>query len=107
MNADGSNQVRVSNNFYPDFQPRWLAAVDGLNRHDNRAFAGTAASCLAAGALAAEIGIVHLDAAIERLVVRACRALHHRPPRRFEGGLAALGCFPQAALHLEGEVPGE
>src|SRR6478609_7098685 len=41
-------------------------AVRGLKRHDDRPLAGAAAARLAAGALATEISIIHLDAPIER-----------------------------------------
>ena len=47
--------------------------LSGLNRHDDRLFAGTAAARLAAGALATEIGIVHLDTAIEGLLALSRR----------------------------------
>ena len=42
----------------------------GLNGHDDRLLAGTAAPCLTAGALTTEVGIVHFHATVEPLAHR-------------------------------------
>jgi hypothetical protein len=44
-----------------------FAGCDGLDRHDKWHLAGAATPTFSPVALAAEVGIVHLDTAIERL----------------------------------------
>src|SRR6476469_5940117 len=50
-------------------EPRGCLAIRRLKRHDDRPLARAAEAGLAAGSLTAEIGIVHLDAALERSAV--------------------------------------
>ncbi len=65
----------------------------GLNGHDNRLLAGTAAPCLTARALTTEVGVVHFHATVEPLAHRdephrldelrldlPGRRLHHAEP---------------------------
>jgi len=57
---------------------RWaLPSPGGLESGDERRLTGAAPSALAAAALPAEIGIVHPDAAVERLALVALQ--HHLP----------------------------
>ena len=61
----------------PQLHAVGLAVLGGLDRGEERRLARAAASSLACAALAAEVGIVHLDAAVERLVLVALQ--HHLP----------------------------
>ena len=54
--------------------PLGLAVVGGFDSGDERPFSGAAAATLAVGTFAAEIGVVHFDATIERL---SGLPLHH------------------------------
>ena len=81
------------------------AIVGGLNRHDNRLLAGAAAASFASVALAAKVGVVHLDAAMEPLALAGDahdlgelgldlprrRLRDAEPPAQLDGGDALLG----------------
>src|SRR5512144_1524900 len=86
-----------------------LALGRSLDGGDDRRLAGRAASPLAAGALAAEIGVVHLDAADQALLGVA---LHHhllelvldRPRRRLGDAEAAAELQAGDALLALGQM---
>src|SRR5262245_17110253 len=63
--------------YAPQLHALRLAIGGGLDGGDKWCFSRAAASALAAAALPAEIGIVHLDAALERLLLVPLQ--HHLP----------------------------
>src|SRR3954454_4684688 len=79
-------------------QPHRLALRRGLDRRQKGRLAGRAAATLAARALAAEIGIVELNAAREQRLGVALQ--HHLPELVFDGPGGALG-HAEAAAQLD------
>ena len=50
-----------------DLRPRWLTAINCLNRHDNLPLVRATTARFTTGALTAEIGIVNLHATLVRV----------------------------------------